>query len=149
MKDLQDVSPEAYPGSSASIADVLGLAEAYFIAAKTLFRETKKGGLIAYAPAYLCALHSTELFLNAFLRHRGESAAAIRGRLHSLENKEFVSVLKLRKKTAQHLLEATNRREYLIVRYAPELTSNLAELTRLQATLDEVMRKVTAHIRSD
>lgn len=33
-------------------------------------------------------------------------------------------------------------REYLITRYGPELTSTLAQLNRLAATLDEVATKV-------
>ena len=33
-------------------------------------------------------------------------------------------------------------REYLVTRYGPELTSSLAQLTRLAATLDEVATKV-------
>ena len=33
-------------------------------------------------------------------------------------------------------------REYLVTRYGPELTSTLAQLNRLAATLDEVASKV-------
>jgi hypothetical protein len=57
-----------------------------------------------------------------------------------------VAELKLRKKTAEHLQAMTERREYLISRYAPELTSQHTELNRLQATLEEVRKKTAAKL---
>jgi hypothetical protein len=95
----------------------------------------------------LCAIHATELFLNAFMRSRGESPERIRGRLHKLADEDFCKALRLRKKTAQHLVNMTDRREYLISRYAPELTSQHTELNRLRVTFNEVQTKVSALLR--
>jgi len=70
----------------------------------------------------------------------------VRARLHNLADERFVEELKLRKKTAEHLRAMTERREYLISRYAPELTSQHTELNRLQATLEEVRKKTAAKL---
>ena len=67
--------------------------------------------------------------------------------MHNLANQEFCNVLRLRKKTGRHLVEMTARREYLISRYAPELTSQHTELNRLRATLTEVQTKVLTLLR--
>ncbi|WP_300019237.1 hypothetical protein [uncultured Roseobacter sp.] len=147
MKDLPE-SPENYPGSDASPDEILNLASAYSEAANALFDAAKKGRALSYAPARLCAIHATELFLNAFLRRSGESPERIRGRLHNLADDDFCNTLRLKKKTAKHLVDMTDRREYLISRYAPELTSQHTELTRLKATLNEVQSKVTHYFDS-
>lgn len=96
----------------------------------------------------MCAIHAIELYLNAFLRHEGVTPEEIRGRLHDLAEATFVDKLKLRKKTAQHLEAMTAKREYLISRYAPERAKEHTELTRLAATLAEVMKKVGKHLHS-
>lgn len=139
-------SPPSYPGSDASVEGIFDLAEAYYEAANALLCTAKKGAPLSYAPARLCAIHATELYINSFLRRAGQSPERIRGRLHNLADKEFVEVLKLRKKTAIHLSEMTKRREYLISRYAPELATQHTELNRLTATLDEVRSKVSQHL---
>ncbi|MEL7258764.1 MAG: hypothetical protein AAFN80_13105 [Pseudomonadota bacterium] len=137
-----------YPGSRAEVCELLNLAGAYYAAAANLLRNAEKKAPLSYAPARLCSIHSIELYLNAFLRHQGTSPEEIRGRRHNLADPGFVATLKLRKKTAIHLTTMTERREYLISRYAPELASQHTELNRLTATLDEVMNKTTYHIRS-
>ena len=58
----------------------------------------------------------------------------------------FVVALGLRKRTAAHLVAMTERREYLISRYAPEQASQHTELNRLRATLEEVRKKVVVCI---
>jgi hypothetical protein len=146
MKDFPEGS-ERYPGSDARPDEILDLAAAYAEAAKALFDTAEKGGALSYAPARLCAIHAIELFLNAFLRSRGERPERIRGRLHNLANENFCNALRLRKKTAKHLIDMTDRREYLISRYAPELTSQHTELNRLQATLNEISTKVCTLLR--
>ncbi len=135
-----------YPGSSADIQDVVELADAYYDGAVALFQNAKKGERLSYAPARLCSIHAIELYLNVFLRHQGSSPEQIRGRLHNLADPAFVSKLKLKKKTAAHLDAMTERREYLISRYAPELASQHTELNRLTATLEEVREKVTSYM---
>jgi len=101
-----------------------------------------------YAPARMCAIHAIELFLNAFLRHEGISHGQIRGRMHNLADPSFVTTLKLRKKTAQHLRDMSEKREYLISRYAPEMASQHTEVNRLMATSEEIMQKVCKHLNT-
>lgn len=57
-----------------------------------------------------------------------------------------MNTLKLRKKTAAHLIAMTERREYLISRYAPEFAGQHTELNRLIGILNEVMSKVTKYL---
>lgn len=66
--------------------------------------------------------------------------------MHRLADSDFVDALKLRKKTAAHLVTMTEKREYLISRYGPEIASQHSELNRLSATLDEVMAKIARHV---
>ncbi|HWT59879.1 MAG TPA: hypothetical protein VN284_18730 [Rhizobium sp.] len=137
-----------YPGSNAKPLEVLDLANAYSRASKLLFSEGRKQVALSIAPARMCAIHAIELYLNAFLRHEGVAPEEIRARMHSLAEPMFVVKLKLRKKTARHLEEMTAKREYLISRYAPERAKEHTELTRLAATLKEVMAKVGKHLHS-
>ncbi|KNG92492.1 hypothetical protein [Pseudaestuariivita atlantica] len=146
MKDLPE-SSGAYPGSESTAEEILDLAVAYAEAANALFDGARSAGPLSYAPARLCAIHATELFLNAFLRSKGESPERIRGRLHSLADDDFCQALRLKKRTAKHLFDMTARREYLISRYAPDLTSQHTELTRLRATLNEIHSKVLSMLR--
>ena len=53
-----------------------------------------------------------------------------------------VSALRLRQRTLEHLGKLSEGREYLSIRYGPELSGNLSQLNRLMATLDEVATKV-------
>ncbi|RWX12676.1 hypothetical protein EHI42_22390 [Rhizobium hidalgonense] len=137
-----------YPGSNANLWEVLNLADAYSRASNVLFSESQKEAPLTIAPARMCAIHAIELYLNAFLRHEGFAPEEIRKRMHSLAEPTFVAKLKLKKKTALHLEAMTERREYLISRYAPERITEHTELTRLAATLGEVKAKVGKHLRS-
>lgn len=137
-----------YPGSNASLWEVLDLANAYYRASIVLFSESQKEVALSIAPARMCAIHAIELYLNAFLRHEGVAPEGIRKRMHNLAEPTFVAKLKLRKKTALHLEAITARREYLISRYAPERMTEHTELNRLTATLAEVMAKVGKHLHS-
>ncbi|MEM8848611.1 MAG: hypothetical protein AAGE03_01115 [Pseudomonadota bacterium] len=145
MKDLPESSDD-YPGATATPREILELALAYADAARSLLDAAGKDVPLSYAPARLCAIHATELFLNAFLRFEGTLPECIRARGHHLAYDHFSDALRLKKKTAGHLVEMTDRREYLLCRYAPDLTSHHTPLNRLRATLDEVEKKVTALI---
>ncbi len=142
----QTASGSHYPGDCAAAEDIYDLAIAYHAAAKALFPRATKGAPLSYAPARLCSIHAIELCLNAYLRLKGMENCQIRARMHDLADTGFVADLRLRKKTAAHLQEMTQRREYLISRYAPESAGQHTELTRLTATLDEVVRKVGRYI---
>ena len=54
--------------------------------------------------------------------------------------------LRLRKRTAAHLVALVGNREYVVTRYGPEMTATVSQINRLNATLEEVASKVTAII---
>lgn len=136
-----------YPGANASVREIMDFANAYYHASMVLFTESEtKRVPFSSAPARLCAIHAIELYLNAFLRHEGIAPSEVRKRMHNLAEPDFVAKLKLRKKTALHLEAMTEKREYLIARYAPERVADHTELNRLSATLVEIMTKVGRHL---
>ena len=143
---MSEASQETYPGSQASKWQILELANEYYGAAHLLFKNAEKEAPLSYAPARFCCIHAIELYLNVFLRHEGVSPEAIRKRMHNLADPTFVEKLMLRKKTADHLATMTEKREYLISRYAPERANDHSELSRMSATLVEVMTKVGRHL---
>jgi len=55
----------------------------------------------------------------------------------------LASGLRLRSRTAAHLRALAENREYLVMRYGPELSATASQINRLEATLEEVSRKVT------
>ena len=133
----------AYPGSAATVADLLALAQAYRVSALCLLE--RRGQALSRAPATLCAIHAIELYLSAFLIHHGSSTAEIRGYCHDLAERGELALargLTLRRRTAEHLAKMTRDREYLVSRYGPEDLSTLSSCNRLLATLNEVARKV-------
>lgn len=137
-----------YPGSQASVDEIIDLANAYYSAAITLLETGESLQPMSYAPARMCALHAIELYMNAFLRHEGRPPEEIRGRMHNLADSQIAAALKLKPRTARHLEELSARREYLLVRYAPEQTKGLSELNRLLATLVEIMTNVGGHLKA-
>jgi len=135
----------AYPGSSASAEEIVYLATEYHQAALTLLQNARKGKPLSRAPSRLCAIHAIELYLNAFLLCLGDTPGQIRSRQHNLAERTTLAVdrgLRLRKKTAGHLVKMSEDREYLVSRYGPEMASPLSEINRLIATLEEVGKKV-------
>jgi hypothetical protein len=128
---------------SDSPAEVFRLAETYRVAAMALLDNK------ADRPSRLCALHAIELYLNAFLLSRGEPAAAVRAREHDLGSRCAAARargLVLRRKTEQHLLTATERREYLVARYDAGEAAQMSRLNRLTASLAEIAAKVRRHV---
>lgn len=122
------------------------MAVAYHAAAKALLPSGKKGSHHSRAPWRLIAIHATELYLNALLLHFGQTAAEIRGLQHNMGSRAERAIAKglvLRKRTASHLASIGTNREYLVVRYSPELDAKLSQINRLNATLDELAEKVT------
>lgn len=146
---MRDQSQNAYPGSNASMWQILDLANVYHAAATTLFAKAQKKKPLSYAPARLCCIHAIELYLNVFLRHEGVLPEHIRARMHNLADSAFVAQLKLRKKTARHLESMTEKREYLISRYGPEQIAEHSELNRLLATLVEIAAKLGQYLNSE
>lgn len=134
-----------YPGEVASVSEIRQLADEYRGAAHGLMGRGKRGKPSSWAPARMTAIHAIELYLNALLLARGVKPAEIRGFQHDLRKRtanSAVSALRLRQRTLDHLGKLSEGREYLSIRYGPELSGNLSQLNRLIATLDEVATKV-------
>ncbi|AMK26138.1 hypothetical protein K426_26195 (plasmid) [Sphingobium sp. TKS] len=137
--------PKAYPGEVATPDDIRQLAEEYRGAAHDLMGRGKRGKPSSWAPARMTAIQAIELYLNALLLARGVKPAEIRGYQHDLRKRTAnpaVAALRLRQRTLEHLGKLSEGREYLSIRYGPELSGNLSQLNRLIATLDEVATKV-------
>lgn len=141
---LQSVT-NPYPGAAASVVQLLMLASEYRDAACTLRTQGRKGDPLSWAPCRLAAIHSIELCFNALLLHKGMEPAEIRAMQHCMSQRVKLAPengLHLRKRTAEHLINITGNREYLVTRYGPEMTSSVSQINRLMATLDEVAAKV-------
>lgn len=146
---MQPKTESAYPGELAEPDEIRRLAEVYRRAAHHLLDLGRRGDPISRAPFRLAAIHSIELYLNAFLLHRGHSAGRIRGMQHDLAARTDLVVasgLRLRKRTVGHLNAMEGNREYLVTRYGPEMTATVSQINRLTATLEEVANKVTLAI---
>ena len=140
-----------YPGSSAGVEEIMQLADEYCRAAQALRKCGRKGKPLSRAPFRLCAVHAIELYLNALLLHLGDKPEQIRGRKHDLAARTRPALeggLKLRERTAGHLIKMTETREYLVSRYDPEMSSTLSRINRLEATLNEVGKKVGDIVRN-
>jgi len=146
---MKDLEIQTYPGSNATPAEFVALADEYYSCAEVLMQRGKPRVAISRAPARLCAIHAIELYLNAFLLNSGELPEQVRAHLHNLANRTEIALshgLVLRKLTKAHLIKMTEDREYLISRYGPEMSTTLSEITRLMATLNEVAKKVKSQI---
>ncbi|GAY24710.1 MULTISPECIES: hypothetical protein [Sphingobium] len=136
---------KAYPGEVATPNDIRQLADEYRGVAHDLMGRGKRGNPSSWAPARMTAIQAIELYLNALLLARGVKPAEIRGYQHDLRKRTAnpaVSALRLRQRTLDHLGKLSEGREYLSIRYGPELSGDLSQLNRLMATLDEVAIKV-------
>lgn len=138
----------AYPGETASVRDILVLAAQYRDAAVVLGKGPSKPNHI---PLRLLALHSIELYLNALLLAKGLDHKTIRGFQHDLGERTRIAHeagLVLRKRTEAHLASLSASREYLVIRYGPELIAQLSQMTRIMATLEELSQKVRKMLKS-
>ena len=141
-----------YPGEQATPQQVLALADEYRLAANNLLPLGRPGKPLSRAPYRLAAFHAIELYLNAFLMRSGESSSSLRGMHHDLKQRRMLAVragLCLKKKTEAHLDAVSEAREYLVMRYGPEVSGNASHLNRVEATLNEVAEKVSTHLKSN
>lgn len=77
-----------YPGSEATVGQLLGLADEYFKAAYGLLSQVSRiDPRTSSAPARLCAIHAVECYLNAFLMFHGMSREEVRGLQHNLASR--------------------------------------------------------------
>ena len=138
-----------YPGELATPDQVRRLADEYRRAAHHLLTMGRKGEPLSRAPFRFAAIHAIELYLNAFLLHRGQGTAVVRGLQHNLAARTDLALqekLVLRQRTVAHLQSMTINREYLVMRYGPETKITASQVNRLTATLAEVAGKVTTAI---
>lgn len=134
-----------YPGGAATVYEILELAGHYKTAANLLSCQLSKGKSIAHVPRRFLALHSIELYLNAFLLAKGLDPKIVRGFQHDIGERTRRAIdagLVLRKRTAKHLELLASNREYLVTRYGPEMTATLSQVNRVMATLEELSQKV-------
>lgn len=148
MQNIVAISP--YPGTSASLGQMLDLAQAYLAAAYKLM-DYETGNPLASAPARLVSIQAIELYLNAFLLSSGETSATVRSLQHDLGKRSELAIkagLVLRKRTEIHLLSLSGAREYLTSRYGPELAGTWSQLNALHCTLKEVSEKIDRIVRA-
>lgn len=135
-----------YPGHDLGAKDVLALAETFRASALHLLDAKPLSRQKSCAPYRLLAIHSIELYFNAYLLAGGHLAPAIRGMQHDLAKRADLvkeAGMVLRFKTVEHLRSLSANREYLVSRYGSPDTNGLSQLNRLQATVEEVREKVT------
>lgn len=133
---------KSIPGFT-SREQIIDLADEYARAARSEIFNGRKGQPVSRAPARLLAIHAIELYLNAAALGTGLTPQAIRLMQHDLRARVELlqAILRLRKRTYDHLAVLTTNREYLVTRYRPEVLGTLSELNRLIATMDEVGQK--------
>lgn len=121
------------------------LADHYRRAASVLRESGQRGSPMSWAPFRLVAVHAIELYLTAFLLHRGMSADEVRQQMgHHLGKRADAARaagLILRQRTYDHLVSLSSSKEYRVSRYQPSGLDTASELNRLTATLDEVTHK--------
>lgn len=139
-----ELENKKYPGTEATPQQVQKLANEYRLAADHLLDKGRKREPISRAPFRFNAIHAIELYLNALLLHVGLSAEEIRGLQHNLAKRTELAAshgLRLRKGTIAHLNAMAERREYLAMRYEPEIVES-SQINRLSASLKDVAEKV-------
>jgi hypothetical protein len=139
-------SQKSYPGELATPGEIRLLADEYRKAAHVLQQLGRAGEPLSRAPFRLSAIHAIELYLNALLLYRGYAPSEIRRMQHDLTERTELAIacgLRLRSRTAAHLKALAENREYLVTRYGPEMSGTVSQINRLEATLEEVSRKVT------
>lgn len=121
------------------------LADHYRRAAVLLRESGQRGNPMSWAPFRLVAVHAIELYLTAFLLHRGMGAEEVRQQMgHHLGKRADAARaagLILRQRTYEHLVSLSSSKEYRVSRYQPSGLDTASELNRLTATLDEVTHK--------
>ena len=101
---------------------------------------------MSYAPYRLTAIHAIELYLSAYLLHRGLAAHEIRSMQHDIGHRARLAQddgLNLKRRTMDALIAAAEKREYLIARYGTRFGDKLPPPNRTEASLAEVAAKVS------
>src|SRR4051812_42054880 len=111
---------------------MLRLAQEYREAAQLLMSQGDEVKSFPRAPYRFLAVHAIELYLNAFLLSVGHDPKNIRDLNHNLSTRAEHAIMKgltLKKRTALHLSAVTGEREYMAVRYSPDLPPTLSRLS--------------------
>ena len=135
---------KSYPGDQTGPISLRLLADQYRRAAMLLRDSGQRDHPMSWAPFRLTAVQAIELYLTAFLLHRGSETIEIRRMGHHLGLRAEAAAaagLQLRKRTHEHLVSLSASREYLITRYCPEGLESASQINRLTATLSEVTHK--------
>jgi len=143
---MNNAAPQPYPGDFASPQQVRQLADEYRRAAHLLAGQVRRREPLSRAPFRLSALQAIELYLSAFLLHQGWPPHEVRGLQHDITARvghALLAGLKLKERTIAHLRTLAASREYLILRYGPELIDPSTQSNRLTATLEELAGKLT------
>ena len=146
-----DAVQSSYPGDGASVEEVLALARSYAAAARRLLSTKPMPKLVARAPAHLCAVHAIELYLHAFLKHRGTIHSELRSMHHNVADMLDRAVkegLVVDARTVEHIGRLVGKREYLVSRYAPDRLADLSHPDRILASLKAIGDHVPSAIRS-
>lgn len=144
-----NLSDEIYPGEDARPDQVLDLAEAWRSAAH-LLKPSAGQSHLSRAPFRFTAVHAIELYLNALLLHGGQEPELVRSLQHDLAKRKQMAIeggLVLRARTAKHLSELAEGREYLKTRYGAGSLSDGHQPNRITATLDEIAAKVMQKLK--
>jgi hypothetical protein len=133
---VQSETNRIYPGDLATPQQIRQLAE------EPICYSSSSVGVITYRwhPYRSAAVLAIELYQNALLLQQGHDSSYVRSIRHNLTARmeaAIASRLRLRKRTAAHLQEKVEQREYLVSRYGPELTGTISKTNRLMATLEE------------
>jgi hypothetical protein len=146
---MHDGLPKTYPGEDASPDELLRLAQTYSQAAIHLLHQTTPGVPMSLAPMRLCAFHSVELFLAAYLRAQGMPSAQVRAFRHDtsqMAGEAQKRGLGLKRKVEIRLQKVSANREYLVSRYDPNPLKSL-EANAIFATLNELEKKVGVAVK--
>lgn len=111
-----------YPGETATAEQINVLANEYQRAADLLLKSGRSGAPLSRAPFRMAAIHSIELYLNAFLLSAKHTPGKVRRLQHDLAARTELALsmkLPLRKRTVRHLQTLSQTREFLITRYDP------------------------------
>jgi hypothetical protein len=146
---MDDALPKTYPGATASPQELLRLAQTYRQAAIQLNQLYAPGVPMSLAPMRLCAFHSVELFLAAYLREQGMLPTEVRAFRHDtaqMAGEAQKRGLGLKRKVQIRLQRVSDKREYLVSRYDPQQL-RLLEANAIFATLDELEKKVSGALK--
>jgi hypothetical protein len=138
-----------YPGSETTHGQMLALAIEYRRIALSLDKLLAEQRPLVIAPYRFAAIHSIELYFNAYLLFKGFSHIELRRSQHDLKHRQLLAHtngLVLKKKTILMLEQLMMKREYLTARYSISGSKHSLDFPSLERILNELAQKVTYRI---